>query len=219
MKYRNAIAVLVGAWFTFAVAAAALGVFRNDSDQLALPVAAAALAPIAVFLFWFTASSGLRQYLYRLNPRTLTLAHAWRVNGVVFLILSAYGLLPLPFALPAGLGDMAIGITAPWVASKWTASRFSNREQKSGFILWQILGIADLVIAVTIGTTISLFDQSGPGMGPMTVLPLSLVPTFIVPLLLMFHVVSIAQARRWQGGSYSHLGERAFSQPNNPGWE
>jgi hypothetical protein len=206
MKYRNVIAVLVGAWFTFAVSTSALDVFKNDADRLALPVAAAALAPIAVFLFWFTASAGFRQYLYTLNPRTLTIAHAWRVNGVVFLILSAYRLLPALFALPAGLGDMAIGITAPWIAR-----RFANREHKSGFMIWQILGILDLVTAVTLGTTVGLIDQNGPGMGPMTVLPLSLVPTFIVPLLLMLHVVSIAQARRWQGRSYSHLGEQAPS--------
>jgi hypothetical protein len=31
----------------------------------------------------------------------------------------------------------------------------------------------------------------------MTRLPLSLVPTFLVPLYLIFHVVSIAQAKRW----------------------
>jgi len=206
MKYRNVIAVLVGAWLTFAVSASALGVFKNDSDALALPVAAAALAPILVFLLWFGTSARFREFLYSLSPRTLTMAHSWRVEGVVFLILSAYGLLPGLFALPAGLGDMAIGITAPWVASK-----FANSEHKSGFILWQILGIVDLVTAVTLGTTARLIDQSGPGMGPMTVLPLSLVPTFIVPLLLMFHVVSIAQARRWPGRSYSQLGEQATS--------
>jgi uncharacterized membrane protein YeaQ/YmgE (transglycosylase-associated protein family) len=206
MKYRNVIAVLLGVWFTIAVSAAAMGMFKNVSDSLALPVAAAALAPMVVFLSWFTASAGLRQYLYGLNPRTLTIAQSWRVNGVVFLVLSAYGLLPALFALPAGLGDMAIGITAPWIAS-----RFANREHKSGFILWQILGIVDLVTAVTLGTTARLIDQSGPGMGPMTVLPLSLVPTFIVPLLLMIHVVSIAQARRWQGRSYPHLGAAAPS--------
>jgi hypothetical protein len=134
------------------------------------------------------------------------MAHSWRVNGVVFLILSAYGLLPRLFALPAGLGDMAIGITAPWVAS-----RLANREHKGSYTLWQILGVLDLIAAVTLGTTARLIDQSGPGMGPMTVLPLSLVPTFFVPLLLILHVISIAQARRWQSRSYPRLGEQAPS--------
>jgi hypothetical protein len=32
----------------------------------------------------------------------------------------------------------------------------------------------------------------------MTVLPLSLVPTFLVPLFLIFHVICIAQARNWR---------------------
>ena len=211
MKYRNAIAVLVGIWFTSAITAAALGVFKNALNDLAVPVGVAALAPIALFLLWFSTSAGLREYLYGLNPRTLTLAHSWRVNGLVFLILSSYGLLPWLFALPAGLGDMAIGITAPWVASKWVADKYGHGEHRGAFIFWQVLGILDLATAVALGTTASLIDPSGPGMGPMTVLPLSLVPTFFVPLLLILHIVSIAQARTSQGRSYTHLGEQAPS--------
>ena len=206
MKYRNVIAVLVGVWFTFAVAAGALGVFKNALGGLALPVGVAALVPVTIFLGWFTASAGFRQYLYGLNSLSLTLAHAWRVNGLVFLILSSYGLLPWLFSLPAGLGDMAIGITAPWAAR-----RLANGEHTGAFIFWQLLGVLDLVAAIALGTTARLIDPSAPGMGPMSVLPLSLVPTFFVPLLLMIHVVSIAQARRWQDQDYSRLGEQAHS--------
>ena len=211
MKYRNVIAVLVGAWFALALSASALGVFKNNSDSLALSVGVAALAPIVLFLFWFTTSAGFRQYLRTLNPRTLTMAQSWRVNGLVFLILGTLGILPWLFALPAGLGDMAIGITAPWVAEKWIA----GHDHKRGFIRWQILGILDLVTAVTLGTTARLIDPSGPGMGAMTVLPLSLVPTFIVPLLFIVHVISIAQAREWPDRRYSQGGGQvsAFVQP------
>ncbi len=35
----------------------------------------------------------------------------------------------------------------------------------------------------------------------MTVLPLSLIPTFLVPLFLMFHVICIAEARTWKDSS------------------
>ena len=204
MKYRNAIAVLVGLWFTFAVTAGAMGVFKNALGGLALPVGVAALVPVTIFLIWFTASAGFRRYLYGLNPVSLTLAHSWRVNGLVFLILSSYGLLPWLFSLPAGLGDMAVGITAPWAAR-----RLANGEQKGAFIFWQLLGVLDLVTAVALGTTVRLINPSGPGMDPMTVLPLSLVPTFFVPLLLIVHVVSIAQARTSQGGSYTQFSEQA----------
>jgi hypothetical protein len=38
----------------------------------------------------------------------------------------------------------------------------------------------------------------------MTVLPLSLIPTFAVPLLMIFHIICIAQARRWSDKPYTH---------------
>jgi hypothetical protein len=34
-------------------------------------------------------------------------------------------------------------------------------------------------------------------MNAMTVLPMSLIPTFAVPLLLILHLIAIAQARQW----------------------
>jgi hypothetical protein len=37
----------------------------------------------------------------------------------------------------------------------------------------------------------------------MTVLPLSLIPTFLVPLFLIFHIICIAQARGWNVSSAS----------------
>ena len=38
-------------------------------------------------------------------------------------------------------------------------------------------------------------------MGPMTVLPLSLIPTFFVPLFVMLHMICIAQAWSWKSAS------------------
>jgi hypothetical protein len=40
----------------------------------------------------------------------------------------------------------------------------------------------------------------------MTVLPLSLIPTFAVPLLFILHVICIAQARRWSEQPRAHVG-------------
>jgi hypothetical protein len=100
--------------------------------------------------------------------------------------------LPAVFALPAGYGDMAIGATAAFVA--W---RLADPAHRSSFILWQILGILDLVIAVSTGTTAAWLSPQGPSTAPMTVLPLSLIPTFLVPLFVMLHIICIAQARTW----------------------
>jgi hypothetical protein len=88
---------------------------------------------------------------------------------------------------------MAIGMTASYVA--WKLAEPAHRNY---FILWQLLGILDLVIAVSVGTTAGLIDPQGPPMAPMTVLPLSLIPTFLVPLFVILHVICIAQARSWK---------------------
>jgi hypothetical protein len=46
----------------------------------------------------------------------LTVPQYFRVEGVAFLLVLALGKLPAVFALPAGLGDIAIGIEAIYVA-------------------------------------------------------------------------------------------------------
>jgi hypothetical protein len=183
---------LIAGWFVFAVAASALQVFKNDSNRIGFEVAIAALAPILVFSLWFAASEKFRQFTLSLNPRILTLAQSWRIVGFTFVLLEAKGVLPGVFALPAGYGDMAIGATATLVAWK-----LAHPNHRGSFILWQTLGVIDLVTAVSLGTTARLLSPQGASMAAMTVLPLSLVPTFLVPLFFIFHVICIAQARAW----------------------
>lgn len=207
--YGKLVAGLIAAWFVFALAASAFPVFRNDSARLGLPVAFAALTPILLFLLWFVTSPGFRQFALSRNPRILTLAQAWRIGGFVFLALYVRGALPGIFALPAGWGDVAIGATALLAATK-----LATPAHRGAFILWQVLGLLDLVMAVTLGVTARFISPHGASMLPMTVLPLSLVPTFIVPLLLIFHLICIVQARRWTQPQPSHLREQLAS--SNP---
>jgi len=191
-SYAKLTAGLIAAWFLFALSASALYWFKNDQNRVGLAVAVAAVTPILVFALWFAASKTFRQFALSLNRQLLTFAQSWRIVGFTFVLLEARGVLPAIFALPAGYGDMAIGMTATLVAWK-----LANPVRRNSFILWQLLGIADLVTAVSLGTTARLLSPDGPPMVAMTVLPLSLVPTFLVPLFLIFHVICIAQARGW----------------------
>jgi hypothetical protein len=186
------IGLIVG-WFIFAVYASALHLFKNASGRVGVEVAIAALTPIVVFSLWFAASENFRHFALSLSPRILTSAQAWRMVGFTFVLLEARGALPAVFALPAGYGDMAIGATAAFVAWK-----LADPAHRNSFILWQMLGILDLVIAVSVGTTAGLISPLGPPMVAMTVLPLSLIPTFLVPLFVMLHIICIAQARAWK---------------------
>jgi len=195
-SYGKLTAGLIAAWSLFALSASALHWFRNDANRVGLAVAFAAVVPILVFALWFATSEKFRQFTLSLNPQLLTLVQSWRIIGFTFVLLEARGVLPAIFALPAGYGDMAIGMTATFVAWKLT-----NPVHRNSFILWQLLGIADLVTAVSLGTTARVISPESPSMVAMTVLPLSLVPTFLVPLFLILHVICIAQARAWKGVS------------------
>jgi len=187
---------LVVGWFLLVLSASALHLFKNGSNRFGLAVAIAALTPMVVFSLWFAASERFRAFALSLNPKVLTSAHSWRIVGFTFVLLEAPGVLPGVFALPAGYGDMAVGATASFVAWK-----LANPSHRNSFILWQVLGIADLVMAVSLGTTAGLLSPHAPAMAAMTVLPLSLVPTLLVPLFVIFHTICIAQARTWRVAS------------------
>jgi len=195
-NYGKFIAWLIAVWFLFVLSASALHLFENNSNRIGLAVAIAAVTPIVVFFLWLAASESFRRFALSLNPRILTSAQAWRMVGFTFVLLEARGALPAIFALPAGYGDMAIGATASFVAWK-----LASPAHRNSFVLWQLLGITDLVIAVSLGTTAGLISAQGPSMALMTTLPLSLIPTFLVPLFVIFHVICIAQARSWKAVS------------------
>ena len=196
-KYAKLTTRLIFVWFLFSLTASALHIFRTEPNQPPLPLGLAVLIPIAIFVIWSAVSQPFRQFLLSLNPSTLTIVQAWRIAGFVFLVLYAYKILPGDLALPAGWGDIAIGATAPFVALK-----LANPDHRKGFILWQLLGITDLVSAVGLGTTAQLINPHGIAPSAMTVLPMSLIPTFAVPLFMILHFISIAQARQWQEQPY-----------------
>jgi hypothetical protein len=197
-QYGKLTAGLIAAWFAVAFAASALHVIETDSSRPPLPLGIAAVTPIILFLLWFRGSERFRQFVLALNPRTLTFLQAWRIDGFVFLALYTYGILPGLLALPAGWGDVAIGATAPLVALRLVSPDRANSGHRKSFILWQALGITDLVSALSLGATASLIDPHGIATSPMTALPLSLIPTFEVPLLFILHIICIAQALRWR---------------------
>jgi len=184
---------IIVVWFVFALVASALHVFVNPLNGIGAAVGIAATVPIVIFVVWFAASPKFREFALSLNPQNLTLFHSWRVIGIVFVILEAHRMLPAAFAFPAGYGDIFIGATAGIVAAK-----FTGPSHRATFIAWQLLGILDLLNAVAVGVTANLINPHGALMLPMTVLPLSLVPTFGVPLLMIVHIISIAQARSWK---------------------
>jgi len=191
-RYGKLTAWLVGAWFVVSLAASALHLYQAAPGQPPAAFGLAVAAPILIFAAWFSLSPAFREFTMSLNPRVLTMIQSLRIAGYVFLVLASFGILPRLFALSAGWGDIAIGVTAPFVALRLAAT-----NRRGSFMVWQILGIADLVNAIALGTLAPLIDPHGISTGAMSMLPLSLIPTFGVPLFIVLHLVCIAQAARW----------------------
>jgi hypothetical protein len=64
---------------------------------------------------------------------------------------------------------------------------------------WNVLGILDLIVAVSIGTLSATLATGAPGeisTAPMSTLPLLMIPAFLVPLFLMLHTAALMQSRQ-----------------------
>ena len=69
----------------------------------------------------------------------------------------------------------------------------------AAFRRWNVLGIVDLVVAVSLGTLSATLSTGAPGeisTAPMATLPLLLIPAFLVPLFLMLHAAALMQSRQ-----------------------
>jgi hypothetical protein len=157
----------------------------------------AVLGPVLTFLIAYRAFPTVRAFVLTADLRFITATQAWRFAGFGFLALYTYRLLPAYFAWPAGLGDMAIAFTVPWMLSGLARDpRFAASRR---FVVWNALGILDLVVAVSMGALVPLLLPDLVGTAPtdpMTRLPLVLIPAFFVPGYLILHVVALVQARR-----------------------
>jgi hypothetical protein len=130
-----------------------------------------------------------------IEPRLLVALNAWRWAGFSFITLYVYGILPGFFAWPAGLGDMAIGATAPWILGRLAASpAFASSR---AFVRWNRLGLLDLFVAISLGAIGGFLLSDQPvTTAPMATLPLVLIPAFMVPIFILMHFAMLAQAKR-----------------------
>jgi len=194
MKSRHA-SLLGGAlvWFALAYWLSARGAFVNGPGERPIAVALAVFVPILLFLVPLRSPSWLR-LVASIPPVFLISLSGWRFIGLGFIMGYAQGLLPGGFAWPAGLGDIAMAATAPFVAARVAADdRF-----RSGwvFLAWNLFGIADFSLAVFLGTLYNWpgFDAS-VSTALMQRLPFALIPAFFVPLVAMSHITLLAQRR------------------------
>jgi hypothetical protein len=131
-----------------------------------------------------------KQTQYNKTTAILIAVNAWRILGIVFLWGMTQGLLDPAFAIPAGIGDILIGVTAiPFAIFLWKGYSWS----KYAIVVWSVLGIADLVNAATLG----VITNTDLSTSTMATFPWILVPIVAVPLALALHGITLYRLRNW----------------------
>jgi hypothetical protein len=196
--------VFLAGWLVTVWVLAVRGAFASLSNGSA--ITQVAFVPLVILillgatLFAATRSAVLTAALDAAPLSWLVGIQVYRVLGLVFLLAWSRGFLPGYFALPAGIGDALVGVLAIPLALGLRSDSLFVRRLALG---WNILGIVDLVNAVSMGVTSAVVQlQTAPSGGsaaagsPLLLYPLVLVPTFGVPLALILHSLSIRQLRR-----------------------
>ena len=191
-----AVAIAVFAWFLLIVSLGAVGAFSGPPGKPPLPIAIAFAAPVALFLAWMRLSRSFREFVSSLDLRLVVGMQAWRFAGLGFFFLYAHKVIPAVLAVPAGLGDMAVAVTAPWMV----LALLHNPGLATGraFVRWNLLGILDFVVAMGIGALGAMFATGRTGeisTAPMVMLPQLLIPAFLVPFFFILHIVALLQGR------------------------
>ena len=195
-------ATLLGGWLVLAFWLGAKGVYQGASGSMlpGLLLGLAVVLPIVIGLTLAAASRTVRDILAVTPPHLLIGVQLYRLLGVVFLVLPAQERIPAEFANPAGWGDVVVGASAPIVAALYyrDAARWHGLA-----VFWSLFGLADLVVAVTMGVLTApgdlqrlAFDRPN---ALVATFPLVLVPTVLVPISILLHLLTLRRLRSEPG--------------------
>jgi hypothetical protein len=194
--------VFLVVWFLGAIGVSLSGVL--DDVPAAILLIAGALIPAAAYFALYYFSTRFRRFVLGLNLRYVTLVEASRVTGFIFFLEYAWGRLPGMFAITTGATDFTVGITSMLVAFQLISSEGFARP---GVTHWHIFGMLAALTSGTMGILTSGtplgFLAGGITSQAMSTFPLNLVPIYLGPVTLIFHLIALcilhAQVRQSRG--------------------
>jgi hypothetical protein len=181
---------LVLASFLLAFSLSITGWFERFSSATLFGMGAVLSASGFVILHWL--SQKFRIFVKARSLKWLTLAQTLRFFGLLALVKAQQHVLPPIFAVPTAWIDLAFALTSFFVAARLVSA---NGIARPGFVTWHFLGLLGLSISATLAilTSSERFGLVNAGITsqPMTWFPMSLVPVFIGPMVVIFHLLAL----------------------------
>jgi hypothetical protein len=146
-------------------------------------------------LFAYFRLAAVRAWVDSLDLRTLVFFHVTRLVGIYFLVLYRRGVLPYDFAVPGGIGDIIVALLALAIVFTPLTEPTLHRAVR----IWNIVGLVDIALVVLTAARLNL--ENPVQMRALTFLPLSLLPTFLVPLIIATHVIIFLRLTRNQASA------------------
>jgi hypothetical protein len=191
-------AAIIG-WVALAIVLARAGFWETSPDDALPPppTIAFGIAVPTILGSLLLRSRTFKRWISHVPLHLLVGVQIYRVIGVLFLIAYAQDDMPAQFALPAGIGDILVGLTAVIVAV--VLLKHGEQRARPTVLAWCAFGILDLVVAVATGlltapSPIQQLALDAPNAAIVSY-PFVLTPTFVVPVSIMLHLYVIARLR------------------------
>ena len=171
LRNRGCLSAALIAWLAVAQYLGSANAYFATGDNAVPTVLFGLLIPLMTAAVGLRLSGSIASLVSAIPLHWLVAAQVYRIEGGIFLVLWADGRLPWQFALPAGIGDVMTGGFAVVVAGLLARKAPGARRAAYG---WCLFGIADLVVAVTMGA------MTSPGTSPSLGLRCAEPPDFIL---------------------------------------
>ena len=130
---------------------------------------------------------GFAAWLKKVDLRVILGFHLVRYVGFYFLWLATQGRLDVRFAEMAGWGDI---ITATGAVGLLL---LPDAREGKWLLIWNIVGLVDILLVVAGAARLVFTDVAA--LAEFFQLPLGLLPTFIVPVIIVSHLVVFLRLR------------------------
>lgn len=155
--------------------------YYNTFSNLPMPVFGILVVVIQVALILlYMYLKSFRDFADNIPLKSIALFHAWRIfAGWIF--IANTGSLSQTFINNAAYGDIIAGFIGLGV--------FIFGQTKGNYLIFNMLGILDFVIAVGTGLTLTIMGDGS--MAKIIQLPIIMIPIFGVPLSGITHIISL----------------------------